>query len=160
MKLRTQSIGVLLLLLGIALAGCLDSNDLQPWQLLELADVSSVAEAFAEAGGAVPEPPAVEEVSVEVYGRIGNLGAFFCPCFELSSEDETVLVRHGLFAEEGYEDLSVDGLEDGDWIIVAGVLRTSAALPPELWAKSITPIDWDLVASSMVPSHATRSTLP
>ena len=89
----------------------------------------------------MPEPPAVQETPVEIYGRIGKLGGFFCPCFELSSEGETVLVRHGLFVEEGYDDLSVDELADGDWVIVAGVLRTSAALPSEIWAESITPID-------------------
>lgn len=140
MKRNALSIAVLLLLVGIALPGCLPSNDTPPG-LQGLTGVSSVAEAFAIPGEEVPEPPAVKQTPVEVYGRVGNLGAFFCPCFEMSSEGETVLVRHGLFGEEGYEDLDVDGLRDGDWIIVAGVLRTSAALPPELWAKSITPID-------------------
>ena len=133
--------GALLLLVGIALAGCLTPNDSQPAGFQGLTGVSSVAEAFALPGDEMHEPPAVQETPVEVYGRVGNLGAFFCPCFEVSSEGETVLVRHGLFGEEGYEDLDVDWLGDGDWIIVAGVLRTSAAVPPELWARSITPVD-------------------
>ena len=133
--------GALLLLVGITLAGCLTPDDSQPAGLQGLTGVSSVAEAFALPGDEMPEPPAVQETPVEVYGRVGNLGAFFCPCFEVSSEGETVLVRHGLFGEEGYEDLDVDWLGDGDWIIVAGVLRTSTAVPPELWATSITPVD-------------------
>ena len=141
MKRNAPLFGVLLLLVGIALPGCLSPSNSQFPGLQGLAGVSSVAEAVAMPGEEAPEPPAVQETPVEVYGRVGNLGAFFCPCFEVSSGGETVLVRHGLFGEEGYEDLNVDGLKDGDWIVVAGVLRTAAALPPELWAKSITPID-------------------
>jgi len=131
----------LLLLVGIALAGCLSPDDSPLSWLQELTGVSSVAEALASPGEEMPEPPAVQETPVKVYGRVGNLGAFFCPCFELSSEGDTVLVRHGLFGQDGYEDLDVDWLKDGDWIIVAGVLRTSAAPPPELWAKSVTPVN-------------------
>ena len=141
MTRKTLYVGVLLLVAGTALAGCLITDGLGAAELKTLADIDSVASAIANAGDVAVEPPEIQEVTTEVYGRIESFGAFFCPCFELSSEGETILVRHGLFAEGGYEDVDVEGFENGDWVIVSGVLRLSNGLPTELWATSITRID-------------------
>jgi hypothetical protein len=122
---------------GTALAGCLIQRNPGVDALEDLEGVVSVAEAIALAGDG-PEAPDVQTTSVAIYGRVGNLGAFFCPCFEIRSDGETVLVRHGLFDDEEFPDLDVSELRDGDWILVSGLLRTSAGLPPELWATEIT----------------------
>lgn len=142
MPRKVALVGVLLLVSAFSLAGCFASRRLRPVESAGPTGVDSVASAIANAGDVAVGPPAIQEVEAEVYGRIGNLSAFFCPCFELSSEGETVLVRHGLFAEDGYEEVSVTGLENGDWVVVRGVLRLSRSLPPEMWTTgAITPVD-------------------
>jgi hypothetical protein len=56
----------------------------------------------------------------------------------LSSDDASVTVKYGLFPEEEeYLDVSVEGIGNGDWVLVVGTLRMIGQLPPEIWAKEI-----------------------
>ena len=69
----------------------------------------------------------VYDNKVNVYGRVSLLGKLFCPCFELASGGEKVRVWYGLMVEDDgtkRSNVSVEGLENGDWVIVTGELKT------------------------------------
>ncbi len=69
----------------------------------------------------------VYDNKVNVYGRVSLLGELFCPCFELASGGERVRVWYGLMVEDDgtkRSNISVEGLENGDWVIVTGELKT------------------------------------
>jgi len=136
------------LIVGVTLSGCLMQRDsgADGWNSgtdgsSGPEDALSVAEALADAASSSPEAPEVQTTPVTVYGRVENLGAFFCPCFEIRSDGKALLVRHGLFPDEELQDLDVSNLRNGDTVLVSGLLRTSAGLAPELWATAITPLD-------------------
>jgi len=132
------------LILTITLFGCLN-NGFDPNNLVQLMGhegAVGVAEAVAGIGD-TPPPGEIQvvETSVEIYGFISALGELFCPCFELNSDHASIAVRYALFPEEEeYLDVSVEGIDNGDWVLVVGTLRKAGQLPPELWAKEILPI--------------------
>lgn len=73
---------------------------------------------------------------VEVYGQVSLLGELFCPCFELTSSGKRVSVWYGLMVEDdGTErpSVSVEGIENGDWVTVTGELKMGG----DLWASRI-----------------------
>jgi hypothetical protein len=115
-----------LLLVGVVLmSGC--GTPPQPENSLTVADLMA-------------EP--LYENAVEVYGQVSLLGELFCPCFELTSGGETLNVWYDLMvAEDGTvrPAVSVDGIENGDWVLVTGELQrpeTSAAAL-QFWASKI-----------------------
>ena len=128
------------LIMVITLFGCLN-NWLDPSNLVQIQGHESaigVAEAVAGSEDVPPGDVPVVETSVEIYGLVSALGELFCPCFELSSDDASIMVTYALFPEEtGYSDVSVEGIDNGDWVLVVGTLRTVGQLPPELWATEI-----------------------
>ena len=78
---------------------------------------------------------------VRVYGQVSLLGELFCPCFELTSEGKTIQVWYDLM-EEGDKQrpaVSVEGINNGDWVTVAGELQSigDPPSPGNLWASSI-----------------------
>jgi len=84
----------------------------------------------------------VYDTEVKIYGEVGLLGELFCPCFELTSDGEKVLVSYGLMVEDsGIEraPVSVEGLENGDWVIVTGELKTEGTHRSlnDFWASNI-----------------------
>ncbi|CAD6493560.1 MAG: Chagasin family peptidase inhibitor I42 [Candidatus Argoarchaeum ethanivorans] len=79
---------------------------------------------------------------VGVYGRVDLLGELFCPCFELASGGERVQVWYGSMVEDnetGMPPVSVEGLENGNWVIVTGKLKTAGDHRSlnDFWASTI-----------------------
>ena len=84
----------------------------------------------------------VYDTEVKIYGEVSLLGELLCPCFELTSDGETVLVWYGLMVEDsGIEraPVSVEGIENGDWVIVTGELKTEGKHRSlnDFWASNI-----------------------
>ena len=78
---------------------------------------------------------------IKVYGQVSLLGDLFCPCFELTSEGKTIQVWHDLM-EDGDKRrpaVSVEGLNNGDWVTVAGELQSigNPPSPGNFWVSSI-----------------------
>ena len=68
----------------------------------------------------------VYDTEVKIEGEVSLLGELFCPCFELTSGGETVMVWYGLMVEDdGTErpSVSVEGIENGDHVILTGELK-------------------------------------
>jgi hypothetical protein len=77
---------------------------------------------------------------------VNYLGQVFCECFTLTSDGETVEVWYGSMSEDdGTErpSVSVEGIENGNWVIVTGELRSSTGTTPSttFWASNIEKID-------------------
>ena len=82
------------------------------------------------------------DTDVTIYGKVDLLGELYCPCFELTSGGDKVLVWYDLMIDEnGRENPAVDirGVHNGDWVIVKGELKSDSLhkSPPEFWASSI-----------------------
>jgi inhibitor of cysteine peptidase len=111
---------------------------------------------IAAAGGAtgvVDANEALEAVSVSamladpaygtqvaIYGQVSLMGELFCPCFELLSGNGTVMVWYDLMVDEDGEArpvVSVEGIENGDWVVVTGELQPGGTNPGEFWAGGI-----------------------
>lgn len=89
------------------------------------------------------ENPAYD-VEVAVEGKVSLLGELFCPCFELTSGGQSLEVWYGLMVDEDGNQrpaVSVDGIENGDWVIVTGELKPGDGLHPSraFWASEIRP---------------------
>jgi len=79
---------------------------------------------------------------VRIYGKVSLLGELLCPCFELSLGDKTVSVWYDLMVEDDGAQrppVSVERIENGDWVIVTGELRPSEGQLPSttFWASAI-----------------------
>ncbi|MBN1159802.1 MAG: hypothetical protein JXA43_01020 [Candidatus Diapherotrites archaeon] len=72
---------------------------------------------------------------VQLYGKVSTFGMLLCPCFELSSEGETVQVWYDLM--DGQSAVSMEGIKNGDWVVVRGEYKESK----QFWAKEITKQD-------------------
>jgi len=84
----------------------------------------------------------VYDIEGKIYGKVSLLGEVFCPCFELTSGGEKVLVWYGLMVEDdGTErpSVSVEGIENGDWVIVTGELKSEGEYRAlnDFWASNI-----------------------
>ena len=86
-------------------------------------------------------------MQVTIYGQVRSLGELQCPCFHLVSGVEGVGVEDvevwydGMVEEDGTQRSAVDvnGIENGDWVIVTGELRSSdGSIPGKgFWASSV-----------------------
>ncbi|WP_455364353.1 hypothetical protein [[Eubacterium] cellulosolvens] len=86
------------------------------------------------------------DTEVRVYGRVSLLGELFCPCFELSSEGEKVLVWYDLMIEDdgtARSPVNVETVNNGDWIIVTGELKSEGQHRSlnDFWASNIEKIE-------------------
>ena len=84
----------------------------------------------------------VYDIEVTIHGKVSLLGEVRCPCFELTSGGETVFVWYDLMLEDdGVQrpSVSVEGIQNGDWVIVAGELKPSEGQLPSrtFWASNI-----------------------
>jgi hypothetical protein len=84
----------------------------------------------------------VYETEVQVYGRVGALGELLCPCFILSSGGDGLDVWYDLMVEEDgtvRPEVSVEGIENGDTVVVTGELQSSSGTEPSqtFWATHI-----------------------
>jgi len=84
----------------------------------------------------------VYNTEFKIEGSVSLLGELFCPCFELTSGGETLMVYYGLMVEDdGTEriSVSVEGIENGDHVIVTGELKSGGIYHSlnDFWASSI-----------------------
>ncbi len=72
----------------------------------------------------------IYDTEIRVYGKVSLLGELFCPCFQLTSKDEKVMVWYDLMIEDNVTERSpvnVDGINNGDWVIVTGELKSEGS---------------------------------
>lgn len=121
-------VSYLLVVMAVALA-C--GGEREPEQAL------SVSELLAN-------PVYVEEL--KVHGEVSLLGELFCPCFGLTSDGETLTVWYDLMVENDgtpRPSVSVEGIENGDSVLVTGELKTGGThtLPNDFWANTIEEVE-------------------
>jgi hypothetical protein len=63
------------------------------------------------------------DTEVTIHGRVSQLGEIRCPCFELTSGGESVMVWYAWYEDE-WPAASVEGIQNGDQVIVTGELKT------------------------------------
>ena len=79
---------------------------------------------------------------LKIEGSVSLLGELFCPCFELTSGGETLMVYYGLMVEDDSTErisVSVEGIENGYQVIVTGELKSGGTYHSlnDFWASSI-----------------------
>jgi len=84
----------------------------------------------------------VYETEVNVYGDVSALGELFCPCFALTSDGKRLEVWYDMMKEDDGTErpaVSVEGIENGDRVVVTGELRSSNGTAPSttFWASTI-----------------------
>jgi|LGVC01.1.fsa_nt_gb heat shock protein HslJ len=75
----------------------------------------------------------VYDTEVKVYGIVNHLGQLFCPCFALYSDRKTLNVQYDMMWEDDGTKrpaVSVEGIENGNWVIVTGELKSSTGTAP------------------------------
>jgi hypothetical protein len=80
------------------------------------------------------------DTKVDLYGQVGKLGGLRCPCFELTSGGKTVLVWYVWYEGDatGTTSVSMEGIQNGDQVIVTGELQIAGAdSPGGFWASGI-----------------------
>ncbi|MFC2045475.1 hypothetical protein ACFLUH_02205 [Chloroflexota bacterium] len=68
----------------------------------------------------------VYDTEVTIYGEVSLLGELLCPCFGLTSDEETVEIWHDLMVDNNEAQrpaVSVEGISNGDTITVTGELK-------------------------------------
>ena len=104
-------VGILLVGIGL-MSGCVKEPR-------EPAGVLSVSELLENS---------VYDTEVKIQGQVSLLGELLCPCFELTSGGEKILVWYELMVEDdGTARLavSVEDIQNGDQVIVTGELKTA-----------------------------------
>jgi hypothetical protein len=71
--------------------------------------------------GQLLQDPLVD-TQVTIHGRVRQLGELRCPCFELASGGEDILVWYSWY-EGDWPTVSVQGIQNGDRIVVTGELK-------------------------------------
>jgi hypothetical protein len=73
----------------------------------------------------------VYNTPIKVFGQVSGLGVFECKCFASKSVDEQIYVWFDMMVEEDGSPrpptrtpVDVDDIENGDWIVVTGELKT------------------------------------
>lgn len=80
------------------------------------------------------------DTQVSIYGEVSLLGELRCPCFELTSGGRAVQVWTVWYDSDVAEGptVSVNGIQNGDQVIVAGELQTPGEDSlDEFWASRI-----------------------
>ena len=75
------------------------------------------------------------DTEVTIYGQVSQLGEYKCPCFELTSGGEKVVVWYASY-EADWPTVSVEGIQNGDQVVVTGELKTVDADHPSEFAAS------------------------
>ena len=77
------------------------------------------------------------DVQLIIYGKVSLLGELRCPCFELTSGGESIMVWYAWY-EGDWPTVSVEGIQNGDQVLVTGELKmVDADRPGEFAARSI-----------------------
>ena len=75
----------------------------------------------------------VYDTEVKVYGKVSALGELLCPCFTLTYDEKSIEVWYDMMAEDDQTKrpaVSVEGIENGNRVIVTGELRSSNGTVP------------------------------
>lgn len=85
------------------------------------------------------------DTEIRVNGKVSLLGELFCPCFELTSGNEKVMVWYDLMVEDDFTErpsVDVSAIKNGDWVIVTGELKTEGQHRSldDFWASDIKKI--------------------
>lgn len=82
------------------------------------------------------------DTEVIIYGKASLLGELLCPCFELTSGGEKVMIWYDLMVEDDGTErpaISVEDVRNGDQIVVVGELKTAGVYCSlnDFWARSV-----------------------
>ena len=82
------------------------------------------------------------DTEVRIYGEVGSLGELMCSCFVVTSGGEEILVWYASMVEDDETErpsVSVEGIENGDRVIVTGELKSAGKHRSlnDFWASSI-----------------------
>ena len=116
--------------------GIKDSFELTVDNIIPKEDALSVSKLF--------ENP-LYDTEIRVSGKVSLLGELFCPCFELTSGNKTIIVWYDLMVEDDSTErppVDVGAIKNGDLVIVTGELKTEGnhrALN-DFWASDIKKI--------------------
>jgi hypothetical protein len=82
------------------------------------------------------------ETQVRLFGQVEYLGEVDCDCFDLTSGDMRLKVWYDSMVEDDgtpQPAVSTEGIENGDWVIVTGALKSESENRPRdaFWATSI-----------------------
>ena len=86
----------------------------------------------------------VYDTLVRIHGVVSGLGEFFCPCFELSSGGEKIMVWYDLMVEDDGTQrppANKHEFDNGDRVIVIGELKGEGGIhysKGDFWASDIT----------------------
>lgn len=132
MKIKLATLGFAVILSALIFSGC-GSTTAQPTE--SPTGTLSVSELL--------ENPMYDS-EVRIHGEVSLLGELLCPCFELTSGGKAVHIWYGLMVEDDGTErpaVSVEGIENGDTVVVTGELKTAAAHASlnDFWASSIEP---------------------
>ena len=88
----------------------------------------------------------VHETQIQIYGKVSALGEVMCTCFFLESEGVNIHVWYDTMVEDDgtvMPAVSTEGINNGDWIIVSGVLKLNGIhySPNDFWASQIDKIE-------------------
>ncbi len=88
----------------------------------------------------------IYDTEVIIKGEVSLLGELFCPCFELTSGGETILVWYGLMVEDNGTErpvVSTEEIENGDHVIVTGELKLGGIHYSlnDFWASAIEKVN-------------------
>lgn len=84
----------------------------------------------------------VYDTEVKVYGTVSALGELFCPCFTLATDGKMLTVHYDLMVDDDGTErppANIEGIENGDRVIVTGELRSSSGTAPSttFWASNV-----------------------
>jgi len=127
---RKVRILLLVLIPTILILGCISQESEKPEEALNVSEL-------------LKNP--VYDMEVKVYGKISALGELLCPCFALTSDGKMLDVWYDMMVEDNQTQrpsVSVEGIENGDWVTVTGELRSSTGTAPSttFWASNIEKI--------------------
>jgi len=112
-----------------------DQWDMLRHEIIGIEDTLDVAELLADP---------VYDTPVRIHGVVSGLGEFFCPCFELASGGERIMVWYDLMMEnDGTErpPANKHEFDNGDTVIVIGELKGEGGThysKGDFWASDIT----------------------
>ena len=127
---RNVRILFLVLIPAILVLGCISQESGKPEESLSISEL-------------LKNP--VYDTEVKVYGKVSALGELFCPCFTLTSDGKMLEVWYDFMVEDDRTQrasVSVEGIENGDWVTVTGELKSNTGTAPSttFWASSIEKI--------------------
>jgi len=111
-----------------------DQWDMLRHEIIGIEETLDVAELLANP---------VYDTLVRIHGVVSGLGEFFCPCFELTSGGEKIMVWYDLMVENDDTErpsVSVEGVSNSDTVIITGELKGEGGVhynKGDFWASAV-----------------------